>query len=250
MVNVFVGLLGRVEVRVGGLPVPLAGTKQPLLLAVLAMRRGSGVETDEIIDRLWDAKPPPSAQATVRNYVRRLRSEFAAAGTEYRRLIESVPGGYRLTVRDEDIDVNLFRRLRRQACSATDPLREWALLNEGVGLWRGRPLSGLGCGRWVDDTATALEEELLQATERRCELDIERGEPGAALIEAQRLLTRHPLRETLWWSWICGLHRAGRDAEALERYDDLRRRLLDQLGVEPSVPLRQLYQRILTGPGN
>ncbi|WP_432904083.1 BTAD domain-containing putative transcriptional regulator [Micromonospora matsumotoense] len=239
-------MLGELQVQTAEGSVPVPGTKQRLLLATLALRSGQLVSVDELVGRVWDEEPPRSARTTLRGYVRRLRSMLRVAGRTDSAVIDFDAGGYRLVVDPECIDLNRFRRLRQEASSCADPVGEAALLAEALRLWRGRPLSGLGSARWADEIAVGLEEEMLQTVERRCDLSLDRDEAGMVSIEVQRLIAYYPLRETLWHRLILSLHRGGRTAEALSRYQQVRRLLADQLGVVPSETLRALHLRILS----
>ncbi|CAM3698419.1 AfsR/SARP family transcriptional regulator [Kibdelosporangium persicum] len=237
MTDVFIGVLGELHVRVGGREMRIAGRKQQLLLTALALSSGAVVTVEELIDRLWDDNPPPSARSTLRGHVKRLRRLLRVPGGQP--VVETANGGYRLRVDPEAIDLYRFRRLIGQ----TDAPK--AVLAEAIDLWRGPALHGLGPSRWAEQTALGLEEEWLQAIERLSDLDIDTGAPEPATARLGHLLGDHPFRESLWYRFILALHRAGRGAEALNRFDEIRRHLADRLGVEPSAPLRDLHQEIL-----
>jgi DNA-binding SARP family transcriptional activator len=240
-----IGVLGDFETRTTAGIIPIRGGKQRLLLASLALRPGSPIVVDELIDRIWEDNPPAAARTTLRSYVKRLRNQFREVDESGYNLIESVNGGYRLAVEYDDIDLNRFRKLRTQARNCGDPEQEIALLSFALTLWRGKPLSGLGPGRWLMEAAAGIEEELLQAAERRYELEVKCGCPGTAAAEMQRLVVQHPYRESLWFLMILGLHRSGRTAVALHKYERIRNLLADQLGVAPSRQLRSLHEQIL-----
>lgn len=240
--SVFVGILGELQVRVNGRPVAVSRGKQQLLLAALTLRHGRFVSTEELVDLLWGEHVPPSARTTLRGYVRRLRDRLRGGGAA----IEALPGGYRLVVDDGDIDLRQFRRLCRQAHTCADLVKELAMVRAALELWRGRALSGLDPLPWVGETTSGLEEEWLQAVERRSDLEIGAGLAQTATVELRRVLPQHPYRESLWSRLILALHRAGRTAEALLAYDEVRALLSDELGVDPSAPLQALYQHILT----
>lgn len=246
MTNIFIGILGEFEVRVASLAVRIPSGKQQLLLAALTLRASQLVSTDELVARLWDDQPPHSARITLRGYVKRLRSVLPPTDDGAGSLIEGVPGGYRFSIGPDEVDLTRFRRLCHEARECPDPQRRMSWLNSALAQWRGRPLSGLEPCRWVEETVASLEEELLQAVESWSDLVIEHSDPGATTLTLSRLLADHPFRESLWHRLIRGLHRAGRSAEALNRYEEVRRLLAEQLGVEPSGPLRALHQQILT----
>jgi DNA-binding SARP family transcriptional activator len=236
-----IGVLGEFFLEVAGRSVTVP-RKQLSVLAVLAVCVGQTVDADELVYRIWGEAAPDSARTTLRGYVRRLRD---ALGGSRQEVIETVFGGYRLVDGWADIDVHEVRRLCRRAQDLSDPLEQLSVLQCALGLWRGGPLTGLGGGTWLARIAVGLEEELLQLAEQHCMLSIAHDVPNVAAIEAQRHLVRHPLRESLWYCLLLGLHRAGRTAEALSRYHELRGLLAGELGVEPCRRVRELYQSML-----
>ncbi|UJW31189.1 winged helix-turn-helix domain-containing protein [Saccharothrix sp. AJ9571] len=240
MAVISVGLLGDVDVEADGRRVAVVPGKQRLLLSALCLSGTRTLATEELIDRLWEDAPPAAARTTLRGHVRRLR------GTVTGEFIGGGRGGYRIG----DLvstDVARFRTARSTAGRSADPVRRRALLDEALCHWRGRPLSGVESARWVGDTVTALEEELLQAVEDWADLQLVCGDPGRALIRLTELVVRHPLRETLWVRLLRCLHASGRTAEAVDRFEHVRRKLAAELGVAPSAPLRELHQQLLRG---
>ncbi|WP_170140002.1 AfsR/SARP family transcriptional regulator [Prauserella marina] len=230
---------------------PIPRGRLHLLLAALALRAGQFVSTEELIDHVWGEEVPPGARTTLRAYIKRLRARLREPGAGGEdgaaRLIEARPGGYLLAVEEAGTDLHGFRALWARATSGEG--NELAALDEALALWRGKPLAGLQPLPWVVETASGLTEEWLRAVERRADLLIERGGKAAfdaVAVELRVLLAEYPFRESLWRRHILALHLGGRSAEALLRYDEVRRLLADQLGVEPSASLRSLYHRILT----
>ncbi|WP_156757311.1 AfsR/SARP family transcriptional regulator [Actinokineospora pegani] len=240
--KIFVELLGDVRVRVGSRAAVGVVGKQRVLLAALCLAGGRPVRAEELIDRLWGDEPPASARTTLRGYVRRLRT---ALGGSARGAVVSGQGGYRLGDGVET-DLARFQRLWAAARGCADPGRRLTLLDEALRGWRGRPLPGVEPDGWVREAVVGIEEELLQAAEEWCDLRVGSGEPGAAVVRLTGLVADHPLRETLWHRLILGLDGCGRTAEALERYEQVRRRLADELGVAPSGPLRRLHRALLS----
>jgi DNA-binding SARP family transcriptional activator len=241
-----IGLLGEFFLEVSGHVISVP-RKQLSVLAVLSVCVGQTVDAGELVYRVWGETAPDSARTTLRGYVRRLRDALQPGTPRECRqeVIETVLGGYRLADGWADIDVHEVRRLCRAAQAQTDPIEQLALLQRALGLWRGVPFGGLGGGAWLTQIAVGLEEELLQLAEQHCVLSIAHGVPDVAAIEAHRHLMRHPLRESLWYCLLLGLHRAGRTAEALSRYHQLRGLLAGELGVAPCRRLRELYQDLL-----
>lgn len=266
MTSIEIGMLGELDVRVAGAPVAVPGGKQRLLLAALALRAGRLLTTDELIDRVWGEQPPETARTTLRGYVKRLRTGFARAGADA--AIEAVSGGYRLCVEPEDVDLERFRTLRREATGASAPAGscgsgsgeeaatdthghagELQRLQDALSRWRGRALSGLEPMPWVTSAADAAEEEYLQVCERRAELRLELGQAERAVSELRPLVAAHPNRESLWTRLLLALHHSGRTAEALLTYDEVRRMLAEGLGVGPCASLRAVHERLLREDG-
>ncbi|MBK1783276.1 AfsR/SARP family transcriptional regulator [Prauserella cavernicola] len=245
MREVRIGILGELDVRVGERAVPIPRGKQQLLLAALTLRRGQFVGTDELIDQVWADDPPPSARTTLRGYVKRLRTRFANAGAGGRLVIEALPGGYRLDAAAGDTDLSRFRLGWQRARGCDDAVARLETLGAALALWRGRPLSGLPRMEWVEQAAVGLEQEWLQAVECRMDLLIGEGQAAAAAVELHGVLAEQPFRESLWSRLLLALHHSGRTADALLKYDEVRRLLADRLGVEPSGQLRALHQRLL-----
>jgi tetratricopeptide (TPR) repeat protein len=128
------------------------------------------------------------------------------------------------------------------------------LLDEAVGLWRGRALADVPATPLVAAEADRLEESRIEALELRAEASLACGRHAEVVPEMRRLLADNPLQEKLWALLIRALYGAGRQAEALEVYEQARNRIADELGVDPGAGLRQLYHQILNAdddqPGN
>ncbi|MDU0289720.1 BTAD domain-containing putative transcriptional regulator [Saccharothrix longispora] len=238
---VSVELLGELRVRVGGRPVDVVAGKQRLLLVALCVSGERPVRAEELVDRLWGDEPPASARTTLRGYVRRLRGTLGASARE---CVTGGRGGYRVGD-GVTTDLARFRVAWAAARRCGEPAARLALFEEALSHWRGRPLSGVEPVGWVREVVTGVEEELLQAVEEWCDLHLDSGDAGRALVRLTGLVADHPLRETLWFRLIRGLHGCGRTAEALERYEHVRGRLGEDLGVSPSALLRELHRALL-----
>jgi len=216
-----IGLLGPLRLVVDGHAVPVPGARLPVLLAVLALSAGQTVPAERIGTAVWGADSPVDARTNVQSNVRRLRRLLGDS------TVRTDGAGYALVVKPEDVDA----------------LRFEALLDAGRGeealeLWRGDPFDGLRSD-WLDQAyGVRLRERHVDAVEQHGDV--------TALVE---LADRHPLREPLWVRLLEALRSEGRDAEALERYEQLRRRLADELGVDPGPELRDLHASLLAGEG-
>ena len=152
-----------------------------------------------------------------------------------------------------ELDADRFARLvadGRQALASGAPDRAVDLLTEAVGLWRGQALADVATTPLVAAEADRLEESRIEALELRAEANLASGRYGEVALEVRRLLADRPLQEKLWALYMRGLFGDGRQAEALEVYEQARSTIADELGVDPGVELRQLYQQILTADGD
>lgn len=236
-------VLGPVEVRESGVPVRLRGMRRRRLLALLLLNARYAVSMDALVDELWQ-DPPASARHQVHNAIRDLRA--ALAGSEGAGLI-TVDVGYRLDVPAEALDAHRFTAWVRAARAARREGRDveaMRLLQAAVDLWRGDAFAGIDCPA-VTAAAAGLDEQRLTAVEELMELRLAAGETGSLVAELFALTARHPLRDALRGSLMLALYRGGRQADALAVYDEGRRLLADELGLEPGPRLRRLQAEIL-----
>ena len=240
----WIGLLGSLQVRVDGAAVAVPAARQRALLAVLAVRARELVPTDELAEIVWDGMPPDRAAATIRNYVKRLRFRLGSAG---RQIVTCRPG-YRLEVAEDELDLRLFTRLCRDGGAAVRG-GDWAAafggLGQALGLWRGAPFADAGCERLAREQVPPLSELRLQAAEWRAEAGLALGRHAELVGELAGWCAAEPLRERFAVLRMLALYRNGRQADALAAFQQARRMLVDELGVEPGEELRRLHQQIL-----
>jgi len=238
-----VNLLGPVRVdRAEGCEVPLDSAKDRSLLAALALRPGSVMAVDALVDAIWGESAPPSARKTLQTYVSNLRRALGPTA------IVTHPTGYSLTLGTEDTDVGCFRTLVRegeQALRAGHAVPAGEALAAAVALGRGRPLQGVGPNSGLAAEAVRLEEEFLSALETRIEADLAAGSGAELVGELGILVHEHPFRERLWAFLLVALYRSGRQADALAAYQQARLLLRDELGLEPGGELQRLERAIL-----
>ena len=239
-------LLGPLEVMVDGTAVDLGGLKQRALLAILLLHANQPVHRDVLIDRLWGEHPPAGAEHAVNVYIWRLRKALqAASGTEG---VVTRQGAYLLQAAEEQVDVALFERLAdqgRRALAAQAPGRASAVLGEALALWRGVPLADFRFEPFAQAEATRLEGLRASVVEDRIEADLALGRHAHVIGELEALVAADPLRERLHQQLMVALYRCGRQADALAVYQDARRTLGEELGIEPCQPLQQLERAIL-----
>jgi len=235
-------VLGPLSVSQHGEAVPVGGRKQRTLLAVLLLHANEAVPRDHLVAALWVERPPPSAAKSLDTYVYRLRKLLG-----HDRL-EREPGGYLLRVEPGELDAGEFERLVASAGAAAEGVDYETARTElvaALGLWRGPAWDGLLASAALDADARRLEELRLGALESRFEAELVLGNGVELAPELERLVDEHPLRERLIASLMLALYRAGRQTDALDAFQTARRRLVDELGLEPGPELHELQRRIL-----
>ena len=238
-------LLGPLEVRAEGRILPIAGAKQRALLTLLVLNANRVVSIDRIVDALWGDIPPRTAKHTISVFVSDLRRALAEGGDSP--IVRQAPG-YVLAVEPESVDVAGFERLvaaGRAALEAEDPLRAAAALDEALDLWRGPPLADTAYESFAQGEIARLEELRLVALEARADAELALGRHEELAATLRALIGEHPLRERLRGQLMIALYRSGRQAEALEVFQQARRVLVDELGIEPGAELVRLEKAIL-----
>ena len=245
-------MLGPLEVRVGERLVSVPAAKQRTLLAALLLHANQVVSVERLIDLLWGEHPPASARVTLQSYVLRLRRVLhpPADGDEGSGVLATRPPGYLLHLEPGSLDLHRFQGLveaAQQALSHGEPAQAATRLREALGLWRGSALCDVDSDalRWVE--APRLEELRLAALEARVDAELQLGLHARLVGEVQALVAAHPLRERFAGQLMLALYRSGRQADALEVFGATRRRLVEDLGVEPEEALQRLHRAILTG---
>jgi DNA-binding SARP family transcriptional activator len=231
-------ILGPLEVVDGDEPLPLGGPKQRALLALLLLRANEVVATDTLIDRLWGERPPATAAKVLQVQVWRLRKALGGDALATR------SPGYVLRIGAGDFDLARFEQLVGEARSAA-PAVAAAKLREALALWRGGPLADLAHEEFAAAEVRRLEELRVVALEERVDADLALGRHEELVADLEALAAAHPYRERLHGQLMLALYRSGRQADALERFQQLRRLLDDELGLEPGEPLKHLQKAIL-----
>lgn len=238
------GLLGSLAVHDGREHRPVPAAKQRVVLAALLLR-GGVVSLDELSDDVWDGRPPAGAAITLRNHVLRLRRQL---GDEAAVRLRSRPPGYLINVAEDEFDVTRFRALRASAAKAV-AAADWhtasSRLGRALDLWRGEPLQDIPSQRLRDRHGALLSELHIEAVEARVEADLQLGHHDHLPAQLQDLLRAHPYRERVSMLLMRALIAVHRRADALEAYRRTRRRLAEDLGIEPGPELQALHRRIL-----
>ena len=243
-------VLGPLEAVDDGVPLALGGPKQRSVLAMLVLDANRVVSTDRLVDGLWGDAPLQRAAATLHVYVSNLRKVLEPnrrAGAEPT-LLRTQPPGYVLSVDSAQVDLLRFESLvaeARNARAAGLPSGAAVLFREAIALWRGPPIADLGTEPFAAAEVARLDEARMGAIEDRLDADLAVARHVELLPELELLVARYPYREHLRGQLMVALYRAGRQTDALAAYQDARRVLVDELGLEPGPELRELEAAIL-----
>ncbi|MFG1944799.1 BTAD domain-containing putative transcriptional regulator [Nonomuraea sp. NPDC048826] len=244
-------LLGPVTAARDGVRIDLGSPRRQALAAILAAWPGHVVPMPRIIDGIWGDDPPKTAEQSVYTYVAGLRSalEPSRRRREPSSLVVGGAGGYLLRLDPAQVDALAFaERVDRARRAIGQGAYANALpdLDEAIGLWRGDALAGVP-GPFAEGERARLTELRLAAQEFRAESLLGLDRPQDALSPLQSMIRSHPLRERPRELLMLALLRCGRPAEALVVYEDSRRVLRAELGVEPGEALRRAHRLALAG---
>jgi DNA-binding SARP family transcriptional activator len=235
-------ILGPLEAWNQGRELSLGGPKPRALLALLLLHANELVPADRLIDELWGEDSPEDAAAALRVNVSRLRKSLPQD------VLTTRSPGYELNVEPDALDLHRFERLvedgrsllgRGLAADASERLRE------ALSLWRGPALADFAYESFAQSAIARLEEIRVAAVELRIDADLALGRNDELVGELEALVAEHPFRERLRRYLMTALYRSGRQAHALEAYQDARRALVDGLGIAPSTALHELERAIL-----
>jgi DNA-binding SARP family transcriptional activator len=237
------GILGTIEVRRDEASIDVGHAMQRRVLAALLVDADRAVLADALVDRVWGSTEPANDRRKLYGYLSRLRHALAADGSAITR---EVGGIYRLAVEPSAVDVHRFRELSDRARKAGGDVQAEALWWEALALWRGSPFAGVDTP-WFNAQRHLLDGERLAAELELVDVRLRLGQHDGMVSELTARAVAHPLDERVIGQLILALYRCERQAEALEAYERARRRLADELGVDPGAALRRLYERMLTG---
>ncbi|MBN6056569.1 AfsR/SARP family transcriptional regulator, partial [Nonomuraea sp. RK-328] len=235
-------ILGPVSADGPGGPVELGGPKQRTVLAALLLNANRTVSDGRLTFLVWGERAPRTAAGRLQVYVHELRALLG------RERITRVGAGYRIHTTRSEIDLEVFERHRAAAREDLDGGRPEAAvrrLRAAAALWRGSALGGTS-EALVEQERPGLEERRIGALEELFDTELELGNHGDIVDELRAAAAEHTLRERLQGQLMLALHRCERRSEALAVFRDTRRRLIDELGIEPGGPLRELHRRLLT----
>src|SRR5215203_293860 len=231
-------ILGPLEISRDGVAVELSGQRQRAVLALLLLNANHVVPTERLVDELWGENPPRTAVTSLQNAIVQLRKLLGPD------VLQTRSPGYILRVDPDLYDLARFESLLGYAREAP-PEERAQLLREALEEWRGVPLEELGYESFAQSEVRRLEELRIAALEDRIDADLETGRHGDLVPEVEVLIAAHPHRERLRAQLLLALYRSGRQADALQAYQDARRALAEELGIDPGSNLRQLHASIL-----
>ncbi|MEU9998775.1 BTAD domain-containing putative transcriptional regulator [Streptomyces sp. NPDC050848] len=229
--------------RADGEEAVLSGARLRALFAALAGAAGRAVRAGELIELIWEGAPPGDGTEALQALVGRLRRALG------REAVDSSAGGYRLAAGAENVDLYVFERLAAEgaeALAAGEAERAARLLDEALGLWRGPALADLP-GRDGDPLVVRADQRHAQARRDRLAATVALGRAATAVAPLEALAAEQPLDESVQALRIRALRAAGRGAEALRAYEEVRTVLADRLGTDPGSELRDLYAELLAG---
>jgi DNA-binding SARP family transcriptional activator/DNA-binding beta-propeller fold protein YncE len=241
-------ILGPVEVVDDGRVVALGPSKQRAVLAILLLHLNEVVSRDRLVEDIWGERAPETAATALHGYVSQLRKLLPGDGAERGVLITRAPG-YLLKLDPEQVDLNRFELLAsrgKRELAAGEAEAAASTLADALSLWRGPPLAEFDSAPFALAESLRLQELHVSTLEERIDADLAVGRHGDVIAELETLVRQHPLRERLRGQLMVALYRCGRQADALAAYQEGRRTLVDELGLEPGLELKQLEKQVLT----
>ncbi|GGO60751.1 AfsR/SARP family transcriptional regulator [Nonomuraea cavernae] len=238
-------LLGPLCVSDGGRTIHVTSGRQRALLAALLVNPNQPLSADHLIEVLWGNRPPENARAALRTYTMRLRQTL---GQELGARIVTRPQGYLIKAETHEIDLLLFQR---HAANARAAVREdsWetaaAELLQALALWRGEPFTEVPSTVLRERELPHIEQLYLRTLELHYEAQLRFGQHHDAVLELERTIESHPLRERFWAQLMTALYRSRRKGDALTAFQKVHRQLVGELGIEPGPELQRLHQAIL-----
>lgn len=239
--SVAVAILGEPEIWLGDRQLQVGHARQRAVLVVLAAEAGRVVPVDSLIDRVWGRQAPIRARSALRTYLSHLRRALAPTGI----MITRQGSGYVLAANADAVDLHRFRRLHTSAREQQDPARALSLVEAALALWRDEPLPEPDTP-WAHTLRERLRQEHAAAEADRIDWALQCGRHHGLVPELTTRASAEPLDERVAGQLILALYRAGRQADALQHYQRIRQRLVEELGTDPGPALHALHQRILT----
>jgi len=247
-------ILGPLQITDSSREITPSAAKLRQMLALFALNTGRTVTVDNLLEELWDDAAPRSARTTVHTYVLQLRRMLQVAAThdgtrtDVKQVLQTCHGGYRLHLETGQLDALEFDRQARAGAASYDAgsyeTAAWEL-RRALQTWRGPALSGMDCGPLLRAETVKLEAQRFVALENRLNADLHCGRHQQILAELTGLVERYPMQENFYDMLMLAMYRSGQRIHALQLFRSLRKRLSDEVGLEPSAPTQRLHQAIL-----
>lgn len=249
------GLLGPIEARRGDAGLDLGPLKRRLLLARLLLEEGHPVPADRLCEDLWEGRPPTAALSSLRAHISRLRSvlEPQRRSRGQATVLVSGPTGYALNAPRGARDTTRFEtaaRSARELLADGRPQQAEREIDRALSMWRGGALADAADLAFAAREIRKLEETRLAAEELRATILFQQGKLQETVLATEDLTTRSPLREAAWALLMRALYLTGRPAEALHRFESVRRALAKELGIDPGPQLREIHLAVLRHDGD
>jgi DNA-binding SARP family transcriptional activator len=246
MTNFFV--LGPLECRSAERPVNISGTLQRTLLATLLAAEGNPVSVDSLVTELWADSPPPQRENALQAHISRLRRRIDAVADDRPARLVVQHSGYCLQTDEDTVDAKVFLRELGNAryFGAADPRTAAEGLRHALSLWRGKAFGLVIQGPLCRTVAQRYETAQLVALETLFDLELRSGRHTDIIPMLSELVEAPSMNERFCEQLMIALYRSGQQARALSSYSQMRDRLNEELGVEPTITLRNMFNAILT----
>lgn len=241
-------VLGPLECWSGERSVNVSGTLQRALLATLLAAEGNPVSAESLVTELWGDSPPHQCENALQAHISRLRRRLEAVADDRPARLVVQYSGYCLRTHEDAVDAKVFMRELAHAryLGATDPRAATEGLRRALSLWRGKAFGLVIQGPLCRIVAQRYETAQLVALETLFDLELRSGRHTDIIPMLSELVEAPPLNERFCEQLMIALYRSGQQARALSSYSRMRDRLDEELGVEPTITLRNLFNAILT----
>ncbi len=242
-------LLGPVRAWRGAEQLDLGAPRHRAVLAVLLLHANRPVGRERLIQAVWGEPAPAYAVNQLQKYVSALRRvlEPGRGARSTPGILNWTDGGYVLKVEPDGLDLAMFQRrigMGRGAQALGNAEQAAAELSEALNLSDGPALADVSSA-FLDAERDRLAELRTAVLEERIKADLELGRHRKLVPELSRLVAEFPFRESLAALLMLALYRSGRQSDALSTFHEVRRSLLEELGVDPGREVQQMHEKIL-----
>lgn len=248
-----VNVLGPLEILVNGQSIAPSAAKHRQAFALLALHAGQIVSVRLLLEEVWGNEPPETSHQTLQTYILHLRQRIGDAlgiskSEVGKTLLVTRHTGYSLRISPRDLDAGEYEQLARRG--VTEMAREdyqaaSDTFRQALAMWRGPALVDVQAGHPLGVHVNRLEESRLGVIEDCVDAELYLGRHHLLLSELAELTARFPMNERLSAQYMIAQYRSGRAWRALEIFGKLRRTMVDELGLEPSVWTQRLQRAIL-----